>query len=44
MSIKKNKRKLLENQQDLKVFEDRSKEPTISYETFLKELKAENRI
>jgi len=35
---------LLEDQQDLKAFVDRQKEPTISYEQLLKELKRDGKI
>lgn len=35
---------LLQDQQDLQVFTDRLKEPTISYEQLLKELKQDGKI
>jgi len=38
------KRSLLEDQQDLAAFEARESEPTISYETMLKELKSNGTI
>lgn len=38
------KHSLLEDQQDLAVFEARESEPTISYETMLKELKSDGTI
>ena len=35
---------LAEDQEDLKAFKDRVKEPTVSYEQLLKELKADGKI
>jgi len=38
------RRELAEDQQDLAVFAKRVKEPTVSYETLLKKLKADGKI
>jgi hypothetical protein len=38
------KQEFLEDAEDIKVFESRAKEPAVTYESLLKELKDEGRI
>ncbi|MDP2363508.1 MAG: CopG family transcriptional regulator [Ignavibacteria bacterium] len=38
------RKELAEDEEDLKVFQDRAKEPTVSYEKLLAELKRDGRI